>query len=254
MTINLENRKEIDFSLITNATKKKSRTFTELLHVTKLPRKTLSFRLKELCAAGVIVKKEGVYEANGVSQFADEAGKPVEKFSKMFHDRRLKTGLMFIALLISFSVSGYVLAMFFIPQESEPHQEPVIIGEFKVSLNINNVRALYTWQVVITFNPTELKVMKTISGDFFDVEYPFFVNATDIGEGILLLGGTLSGDAQGKSGSGRLATIVFGYFTSECGKPRLVQTVRCYETFLLDSHGSIIPINDSTLTLNINEN
>jgi len=254
MTINLENRKEIDFSLITSATKKQSRTFTELLRVTKLSRKTLSFRLKELCAAGVIVKKEGVYEVNGASQFAGEAGKPIEKFSKMFHDRRLKTGLMFIALLLSFSVSGYVLAMFFIPQESEPPQKPLIIGDFKVSLDINNVRDLYSWQAVITFNPAELKVMKTIPGDFFDVEYPLFVNATDVGEGILLLGGTLSGDAPGKSGSGRLATIVFGYFTSEYEKASLVQAVRCYETFLLDSHGSIIPIDDSTLTLNINEN
>jgi PKD repeat protein len=62
-TINLENRKEVDFEKIMYALDKSPRTFTELLTITNLPRKTLSIRLKELCTSGSIVK-DGGYHLN----------------------------------------------------------------------------------------------------------------------------------------------------------------------------------------------
>lgn len=58
-TINLENRKEVDFEKITYALNGSTKTFTELLEVTNLPRKTLSLRLKDLCASGTIIKDGG---------------------------------------------------------------------------------------------------------------------------------------------------------------------------------------------------
>jgi PKD repeat protein len=62
-TINLENRKEVDFEKIMHALGKSPRTFTELLNMTNLPRKTLSLRLKDLCASGSIMK-DGGYHLN----------------------------------------------------------------------------------------------------------------------------------------------------------------------------------------------
>ena len=68
-TINLENRRALDFKLIRSATDKTPRTFTELLHITKLSRKTLNLRLKELCAEGILLKNDGMYSSNGASEF-----------------------------------------------------------------------------------------------------------------------------------------------------------------------------------------
>jgi PKD repeat protein len=62
-TINLENRKEVDFEKIMHALSKSPKTFTELLAITSLPRKTLSLRLKDLCSSGSIVK-DGGYHLN----------------------------------------------------------------------------------------------------------------------------------------------------------------------------------------------
>ena len=62
-TIGLENRKEVDFEKIMSAIGKSPKTFTELLTITSLPRKTLSIRLKELCASGSITKDGGYHLA-----------------------------------------------------------------------------------------------------------------------------------------------------------------------------------------------
>jgi len=246
MTIGLENRKKIDFNLIANATKKKPRTFTELLHITRLSRKTLSLRLKNLCANGTLVKNNGRYTLNGLSEFENKG------FSRVFHDRRMRTGLMLIAFLLCSSVSGYVFAAFFAPEET--HQKPVILGNFAMALEVSNVKDLYAWQAFITFDPSELEVMGTTPGEFFAVEYPFFLNATDMGEGMLLLGGTLFGDVSGKYGSGSLATIVFGYFTDEYEPPRMVSNIGSFETQLWDSEESRISDSNSILEFTITEN
>ena len=60
-TINLENRKETDFSLILSALRSKARSFSELLRITGLPRKTLDIRLKALCVEDAIIKNKLYY-------------------------------------------------------------------------------------------------------------------------------------------------------------------------------------------------
>lgn len=249
MTINLENRKRIDFNLIVDAAKKQPRTFTELLHITKLSRKTLSLRLKDLCEKDTLVKDAGMYKLNGASEFENDGRNFVKGFSRAFHDRRIKTGLMLIALLIGYSTSGYVLARFFAspPQPTKINPGPVILGEFAMALDVSNVNGLYAWQAVITFNSSELKVIEATSGGFLEGEYPFFVNATDVDDGVLLLGRTLYGDAPGRDGSGRLAEIVFGYFTQDYEKPAMIFTGGIFDTYLLDSYGSVILIGNSTM-------
>jgi len=109
-TINLENRREIDFDLIKNAAKKKPLTFTQLLHVTRLSRKTLSLRLKELCSNGTLVKNEGFYELNGASTFENNCGIFPKRVSRMLKDKKVRTSIMLIAFLTCSSVSGYVFS------------------------------------------------------------------------------------------------------------------------------------------------
>jgi len=252
MTINLKNRKEIDLALITKAVQHKARTFTDLLHMTKLPRKTLSLRLKEMCSDGTIIKKDGVYRLNRLFKTQEKSNFSANRFSDILHDKRMKAGLMMIALLISFPVAAQALAFLFVPPAPLQTQEPVISGNFTMVLAVQNVTDLYAWQVVITFNSNELEVMKIASGDFVEVRFPFFVNATDVGEGVLLLGGTLCGTVPGKNGSGRLATITFGYYADGYEYPKIAQEIGSFETRLFDSRGSSIPCGNSTmLTLTI---
>lgn len=245
MTINLENRKRIDFNLIVGAAKKQSRTFTELLHITKLSRKTLSSRLKELCKNGTLIKKERGYKINAVSEFENNGRNLAKGFSRALHDKRIRTGLMLIAFLLCSSGSGYVLATFLTPKEI--YQKPVILGNFTMALEVSNVKDLYAWQAVVTFNSSELEVTEITSREFLELDYPFFLNATDVGEGILLLGGTLYGSAPGKNGSGKLAAIVFGYFVDPYEHPRIVREIGSFETQLFDSEGSLIFDSGSTL-------
>jgi len=248
MTINLEKRKEADFNLIRDATRKKPESFTRLLRITKLPRKTLALRLKTMCEDDILIKKDGKYMLNGASKFDNNGGKFAKRVSNLFENRRFKTGLMLIALLIGSSTSGYVLAKFFAPNET--YQQPTVIGNFTMALEINNVDDLYTWQTLITFNSSQLKIIKNDPGEFLGTDYPFFLNASDIGEGRLLLGGTLYGSVTGKNGNGTLATIIFGYFVDEYEEPTLSFSEKgLFKTFLLDSRDSIIPIEDSTIKL-----
>ena len=114
-TINLENRKEIDLDMIRNAARRQPKTFTELLHITKLPRKTLSLRLKELCQSGMLIKNEGVYKLNGVSEYGNARTAMSNGLSRVLNDKRMRTGLMLIAFLLCSSATGYVLAMFMVP-------------------------------------------------------------------------------------------------------------------------------------------
>ena len=63
-----------------------------------------------------------------------------------------------------------------------------------------------------------------------------------------MLGGSLKGEVSGKSGSGRLAVVTFGYFVEDYVEPELVLE-KVFKTFLTDSQNQPIPIGDSTLTL-----
>lgn len=252
MTINLENRREIDFGLIKNATGKHPRTFTELLHITKLSRKTLNLRLHELCKEGVLIKDDGGYRLNGSVGIEDKGKDFVKGFLNGFHGKKLRTGLMLIAFMISFSTSGYVLAKFLTPpQYVQTYQEPVIIGNFTMALDVNNVTDLYVWQVAIAYNSSQLKVLEITSGRFVGDDFPFFLNSTDSCEDLVLISGFLQGEVPGKNGSGKLATIVFGYFTENYDDEPKIVPEKIFETFLSDSKLQDIPIDDSTLTLTI---
>jgi hypothetical protein len=158
------------------------------------------------------------------------------------HVRKTRTGLILILLLAFSLVSGYALATILtsMPTQSIKQTKP-ILGNFTMALVVNNIQDLYAWQVVITFNPSELKVIDVSPGGFIGSDFPFFVKATDIGEGLILLGGSLYGNTAGKTGGGRLANIVFGYITPTYAKPMLVQKAKFYETKMLNSNGSKIP-------------
>jgi hypothetical protein len=239
MTINLENRREIDFNLIKGAASKSPRTFTEFLHITKLSRKTLSLRLKELCRNGALVKREGVYKLNEALEFKDNGRDLMKGLSSVLSNRRMRVCLMLITFLLGSSVSGYVLAAFLVKPQFPQRQA---IGNFMMSFNVSDVENLYAWQIVIAFNSSELEVEKVTSGNVVGTAYPFFVNATDVGEGALLLGGSLFGSVPGKniSDSRRLATIVFGYFVDQYEDPEIIPRIGWFETLLLDSEGSLI--------------
>jgi len=264
MTINLENRREIDFGLIKNAAGKHPRTFTELLHITKLSRKTLSLRLRDLCANGALIKENGMYKLNGLARFKNNSMNFVGDFSRKLKNGRMRTGLMLTAFLLCSLASGYALAAFL----SNVHQEPVILGELTLALNVYNVRDLYSWQISITFNPEKWKVIEILPGEFVgttplysidetNFDGGIFMSAMEAGEGILVLGGSLIGSVSGKDGNGTLATIVFGYYTNdyEESMPTIAIEEKGFPTMLLDSRGLPIPIEDlTTLTLTLIKN
>ncbi len=239
--------------MIKNATEKKSRTFTELLHITKLPRKTLSLRLKELCETGALVKAEHRYGLNGASDYGDR-GRSLRGIPDMLSNGKVRTGFMLVALLACFSVSGYVLAgLFSLPSPSEEAPEPVLAGTFTMALDIHDVENVFDWQVAIVYDSSLLTVEETAPGGFLGEEPPFaLVTATDSLPDLLLLGGTLKGEPgaplPGMSGSGRLATITFGYYEGGYGEPQIVEE-KVFRTFLEDPQGSLIPIGEGTLTL-----
>jgi len=248
LTINLENRKEIDVDMIKDATKREPKTFTELMHITRLPRKTLSLRLKELCETGALVKEEGLYQLNGAS----EPGKSFYMnfkggFSRKL-DKRLRIGLMLVSLAICFSASGYVFAMIVQPAiVAPPAPKPVIIGSFSMDLTVSNVQDLYAWQALVTFNGSELKVLNVAQGNFLTpLGFPYFFNATWMGDDVLMVGGTAQADMPGESGSGKLATVVFGYYATEYKLPKIASEAYYEETFLLDSQLSQIPLEGQT--------
>jgi hypothetical protein len=246
LTINLENRREVDYGLIMDATKK-SATFTELLHATKLSRKTLSIRLKELCTKGAIVKSDGTYKLNGSMQDETLGARSFRLehygsgFSRAIRDRRVRTLVWMLMIVTSFSISGYVLAMQFASAPQQVSKGPAIVGYSTMAIKVSNVNDLYGWQVAISFNATELKVLQVTPGDFVGVGYPLFWNSTDR-EGLLMVGGCLEGAVPGKSGKGTLATFVFEYFISNYKAPSIVSKQNGFDTFLLDSQMANIPV------------
>lgn len=241
----------MDFTLIRNATDKRPRTLTELLHITKLCRKTLNLRLKKLCAEEVLTKEKGMYKWNGASEFGNNGGHLVKGLSRVFDDRRMRTGLMLVALLASFSVSGYVLAMMVAPiTYVEPKVEPKALGTFTMALDVNNVKDLCAWQAAIVFNSSQMKVTEAKAGDFMKAEYPLFVNSTTTSDGLLLLGGCLVGNVQGKTGSGTLATIVFEYYVNSYELPSIANQKAGFDTWLGDSSLTTVPGGQTLLTLN----
>jgi hypothetical protein len=253
LTINLENRKEIDMNMIKKAVQHSAKSFTELLHITELPRKTLSSRLKELCVNGIIVKDGGSYRLCDSSKSEEIYDTSLNRFH-ILHDKRVKTGIVLVALFISLPTFSYALASFVtLPQYSPP----IILGTFDMVLEVHNVKDMYAWEVLILYNSSELKVLDVKPGDFLEMEFPFFVNLTDINgdgdvEDVLLLASTLYGDVLGKSGDGLLATITFGYYAENYTMPELTLQWEHLESYWINSHGSEIYFDmGSTITLKL---
>jgi hypothetical protein len=245
-TISLESRKATDFDLIKSATNKNPRTFTELLHITKLSRKTLTLRLKELCQQGILIKQDGAYRLNGAFYMDNDCKKMRRSFSNFLQDKKIRTSLILAIFLVSSSASGYVFATFFSPPHYDQLAEPKIEGSFSMALYSMDVEDLWAWQVIVTFDSSKLKVLKASPGNFSEMDYPLFLTASDIQPGVLLIGQCLSleGDMPGKNGNYKLATIVFGYFEDLYELPKWTAQRAGFETWLKNSKGEFIPLID----------
>jgi hypothetical protein len=249
-TINLENRKEIDLGLIKDAARRQPKTFTELLHITKLPRKTLSLRLKELCENGALIKNEGVYKLNGISEYESRSRRMSSGLSRVLNDRRMRTGLMLVVFLLSSSAAGYVMAMFVVPPRHVDTPELIVLGRFTMSLNVSDVKDLDGWAVVITFDPSKLTVLEASPGDFFQIgpSYPTVWSNVYPG-GLLYIGSALLGTGPGRDGSGSLANIVFGYYASDYSLPTCSSQADGRQSYLMNSAGQELPLEALTLKL-----
>jgi len=240
-TINLENRKGIDMDMITKAVEHNARTFTDILHVTQLPRKTLSLRLKELRVNGMIVKEDRVYRLNGHPETAIFRRTPIRRFSSLVQNKKVRTGLMLIALAVSIPTFSYALGALLL---ISPPQPPNIVGKFSMVLAVHDVSGVRAWEVVIPYNMSELKLLNVKSGGFLGsqvlldtdgtgsdtegtVNTSFMISKTDIDgdgkpDGALLLVDSVCGNVAGKSGDGLLATITFGYYNGNYEVPKVV--------------------------------
>jgi hypothetical protein len=238
-TINLANRKGIDVDMIKKAVQKEDKSFTDLLHVTQLPRKTLSLRLKELRGNGTIVKTDGMYRLNGDHSPVYKGASLAQRFSAPFSDKR-RLAVFLMVFLIGVPVSAQVFATFFAyhaPQAPPIIQEPTVLGSFTAAIEVQNVNELYTWQCVITFNSSKLKVLDIKSGEFLDADFPLFASAFP-DSNTLAFGATLKGDEPGKTGSGTLATVVFGYFEADYEMPEILSSWQYLETYWIDFAGN----------------
>jgi len=157
ITINLKKRKEIDFKLILNALKSRERSFSELLRMTGLPRKTLSLRLTELNKEGVIFKDK-LYHLNKQNAIQLESKLPKIRF---LENKRTIALLLFLMITLS-TTTGFVLAMFSQPSRMEP--EP--IGYVTTVIKVNNVTDVYGWQIGLRFNASNMKVISISPGHF----------------------------------------------------------------------------------------
>ena len=253
MTISMKNRKEIDLDLITHAVKSGPKTFTYLLHATKLPRKSLSLRLKEICEGGTILKREGVYMLNGMNITENRSTAYFKRFSAMPYNKKIRAGILLALLIVSTPIAAQVLASLFMASlpPATPKVEPVVIGNFKMVLEIHDVSNLYAWQIYIAYDKAQVKALAIDAGVFPDTTVPGIYNFTNSEKGYVLVGDSLLGDTSGWSGSCKLATITFGYYVETYAIPEITPTIPLVgSTALVDPAQNSIPIIwGSTLTL-----
>jgi len=233
-SINLEMRRETDLNLIVKSLRTGPKTFTQLLKITRLPRKTLSLRLKELINSEMVTKGAG-YRLNGSASSCMSRG---IKLSRVFPYSRKNTMLMLLMLCVGFLLAqAYARYMVAPPIEPiEPTTTPVVTATFDVDIVVHNAANLYSWQVKIVFDPAALIVTNLVEGQFLEKDggTTLFVAATKITKCVfsedtlnttdqftlimndensadsVLVGGTLIGEALGVSGDDVLATITFG--------------------------------------------
>ena len=229
-TINSENRRKIDFGLILSAVQKKPRSFTELLKMTKLPRKTLALRLRALIDENALTKDK-LYYLNG--KVDPEITHALHK--NLFHNK--KRILLAFALLIMIIPTG--IQVYAILTSPPPPPPPQIKGLFDATLYVDRVEDLYAWEAVINYDSENTKIVNIIPG-WLSTEFPFFVNATIPEFELLLVGNLLFNSTSGKSGSGVLATIIFAYYCEDYELPQLLPDFEWYHTKLWNSNKETI--------------
>jgi len=142
-------------------------------------------------------------------------------------------------------VLGQVYAEYISVGAAPPNHE--IRETFKVSITLpSEIRDLYAWQAVITFNPSVVMVLDVENGGFLSsntltintssLSIPmdgsrqletgdslFIVSYGDVEVGKIVLAETKVGKVPGVSGSGTLATITFGVYEQGSYDVRLLE-------------------------------
>ena len=240
-SINLKNREETDFNMILGALKSRQRTFSDLLRTTKLPRKTLSIRLKQLAEKHLIIKDEG-YILNGERSFIV---KKEEAFSRKFTNFDRKKLLITMLLIgITLPTGATVLATIFKAPEPEPIKP---LGSFIVTAEVLNASDVYGWQVIVRFDDQRLKVINVAAGDFLEKTNQTYGDMTNqhgyelrseslfmysVNKGMIMVAQTLLGRESGKCGNGTLASIEFEYYDADYANPEIIYGDQIFETGL----------------------
>jgi len=248
-TVNLENRRNNDFNLILKSVKNKERSFSELLKITKLPRKTLNLRLKQLLMENKLIKNEkGLYCAN------DGGGGILDKEIQWPANKKL---LSLLILCLCLPTISFALAMMI-----QPTIEPQPLGRFIIKVGVKDVSDVYGWQIGLRFDSTKLKVVSVSPGDFFEnptqCDNLLSKDITDLGNtlfitkvynGTIVICQTLKGDSPPKSGSGTLAIIEFQFYSSDYEKPELIFDDPAYGTALGRKDATEIPIDRNSISI-----
>jgi len=207
---------------------------------------------EELCEGGMILKREGVYMLNGMKITENRSTAYFKKSLSIQYDKKIRAGILLALLIVSTPIAAQVLASLFMASPPvEPKPEPVVIGNFKMILEIHDVSNLYAWQVNIAYDKAQVKVTAIDAGDFPDTTVPGIYNYTNSEKGYVLVGDSLIGSSPGWSGSCRLAAITFGYYVEPYAIPEIVPTIPGKSsTALVSAALNSIPIMwGSTLTL-----
>ncbi len=231
ITINSENRRKTDLGMIVKAVQKKPRSFTDLLKITELPRKTLSLRLKELMGMDVLTKN-GLYYFN---EEADGTRELTQVKSPIMIRRKMLLAIVVLAIMVPVSLQAYAL---FQPKVDTP---PTIKGYFVAHISVETVQDLYGWSAVVSYDADKTRWVEIIPGSIDAL--PYFLNNTFPEMGLLLVGGlTQIGKNEGVTGSDLvLVSIKFGYYYEDFVEPYLIEEYLPHKTTLLDSKGEQIP-------------
>lgn len=201
-----------------------------------------------------MTKDEEGYILNGTPVFSSRISGALSRFSSIPTDKRVRAGILLALLIVSMPVAAQVLAQFFNVASNQPEvpavpaviNPPTVLGNFTMTLNVQNVNNLCAWEVAITFNPEEIRVLSVAPGVFPESKYyPEMLTSMDNDHGLLTTGEFLVRGEGGWSGSGTLSTIVFGYFADGYSLPKISMEAS-QPTLLLDSAGNSIPLGQQT--------
>jgi hypothetical protein len=194
----------------------------------------------------MVLKREGVNMLNGTHVMENRSTAYFRRFSAMPYDKKIRAGILLALLIISTPVAAQVLASLFVASPP-PATPPVVIGDFDMILEVHSVTDLYGWQVYITYNQDQMKVLNIEEGNFPDPVMGIWNNTETMG--IVSVADSLLGSVSGLSGSYKLATITFGYYVEAYSEPEIVPTVGGGSTVLLSPTQNIPIVWGTTLTL-----